>query len=93
MSISVIAPDFVKSIQKTPAAPTKSVAIEQPEDIQESALPLEQDMMESDENCVSFAPEPKGEVTEFILEKDQFEATEHWTQVNVKIFRTILFSL
>ena len=87
MSIPVIAPDSVKSIQQTSSAtslPTKSMAIEQQKDIEESALPLEQDMMESDENFISFAPKQEGEMAELILEDDQFEATEHWTQVNLK---------
>ena len=87
MSIPVIAPDSVKSIQQTSAAPlhTKSMPTEQPKDIQESALPLEQDELESDENFISFAPKQEGEMAELILEDDQFEATEHWTQVNLKI--------
>lgn len=85
MSIPVIAPDSVKSIQQTSASlPTKSMAIEQQKDVQESALPLEQDMLESDENFISFAPKQEGEMAELMLEDDQFEATEHWTQVNLK---------
>jgi len=85
--IPVIAPDSVKSIQQTPAAPlpTKSMAIEQPKGTQESASPLLKDMMEGDENLFSLAPKQDGEMTEIILEDDQFEATEQSTPVNFRI--------
>ena len=80
MPIPVIASDCVKSIQQTPAAPlpTKSKAVEQPKDIQESASPLEQDMMDGEENFLSLDPEQEDAMN------DQFEATEEGTQVNLK---------
>jgi len=95
MPIPVIASDCVKSIQQTPAAPlpNKSMAVEQPKVIQESASPFEQDMMEAEENLFSLDPEQKDEMGELILEDDQFEDTEEGTQVNFKKLERYFFFL
>lgn len=95
MSITDIAPDSVKSIEQTSAAPppTKSMAIEQPKETQESVSPLEQDMMEEDENLIALAPKQDGEIVELFLEDDQFEVTEEGAQVNFQMILGHFFSL